>query len=929
MSEDLPEYTAIYKLSRLTQIAYRQATRSVAPPLISRESHAGYLTSSSPGIRAAAVTASPALSSTNTPSPRTMHPLSKSTTLPSSSGDTRADPYGANPGNRDDNIGTASMLSTNLGVGEASDRSRSISPISKPKDSAPRISGSLASRRLSKGSDTGSLPGIHVSGDIMSKSNQSVPSIVTIPDSPIGKALAKDAPNTTITPPTPVNGDNSPAVPVTAPRRSLTSVSNRPNVSTPVLGNTITHRRIRSDSNTPSKLSQIMSVPLTPTLEEMKTPGLRNASGNTTSSNNGFFSSVFSAAQNAASTISSTLSNNTVRPRSSTSQKLGQDNPEDSQVALSEGPVPEEQPDMDISKAPAINTIGSGDLNFGHLGLSTDAQSTTGSIPPPDAGSDSGAGRSRSDTVIHDEEAAARNEGISAARAVSAAYGIGVQEFPASTPVAEDIGTLPGPSVQDDEKVPVIGNGIIPESDNSGIFRSGSLRSSVRKRTRRHRNSSSTGAATIGAAIGASYSALTTPANASAPKITGFAVANKKRNKDFHQFFRSVPEDDYLIEDYSCALQRDIILAGRIYISEGHICFSSNILGWVTTLVISFDEVVSVEKESTAMLFANAIAVQTLHARHTFRSLLSRDATYDLIIGIWKINHPGLQSSENGVRLATGTGSKTEKVDLDEATDGSEGSVESGEIYDEDDDDSGVDGSIGTSDTREASLAGSDAGETVPKAAGTRKPSAMVGVAAGHAAGMGPVLGDQKAGERAVNVAAGSTDFPGPAAHAPTECADSATHYDKLLKDEVIPAPLGKVYAMVFGAASGGFMSRWLMDDVKVTDLQMEDDKKGLTEDKRARSYAYIKPLTAPLGPKTTKCLITEQLDAYDLEKAISVTVTTQTPDVPSGNMFCTKTRYCFMWGPNNGTRIIMCFALEWTGKSWIKGMRIRANETC
>src|SRR5467141_2233622 len=143
------------------------------------------------------------------------------------------------------------------------------------------------------------------------------------------------------------------------------------------------------------------------------------------------------------------------------------------------------------------------------------------------------------------------------------------------------------------------------------------------------------------------------------PRMTGFAVAG---NRDFHQLFRSVPEDDYLIEDYSCALQREIILAGRIYISEGHICFSSNILGWVTTLVISFDEVVAIEKETTAMVFPNAIAIQTLHARHTFRSLLSRESTYDLMVNIWKINHPSLKSSVNGTRIDQGTGDKTEKV---------------------------------------------------------------------------------------------------------------------------------------------------------------------------------------------------------------------------------------------------------------------------
>ena len=845
-----------------------------------------------------------------------MYPLNKATTLSASRSNVSEDQIGLAHGGEDN------MSSFTLANIKDSNRSRSISPAGKA--APPKISGSLANRRLSKGSDTTSLPpNITVSDGESGKINQSVPSIVTVPDSPTANSPPKEPPKTTITPATPIDGENN-------KDGGRVSLSSQPLLSTqttkdrPTSANLITHRRARSDSNTPSKLSHTMSTPLTPTLEEVRTPpGSRNVSGAIASSNGGFFSSVFSVAQNAANTLSSTLGNSTTRPRSSASQRPGQDK-EGGQDAgePSEALVPTEQPASEASKA--IDTIGSGDLSLSHLGIQSDNQSINGSIAPGEGGgSEGGTGRSRSGTVIHREEAAAHQEGLSAARAVSEAYGNGLDELPASTPVAEDVLAGSKPSLNDlaagDQKS--IPGGNPPEGENTGLFRSGSLRSSVRKRTKRQRNSSGTGTSTIGAAIAASHSALSTPANASAPKITGFAVANKKRNKDFHSAFRSVPEDDYLIEDYSCALQRDIILAGRIYISEGHICFSSNILGWVTTLVISFDEVVTVEKESTAMLFANAIAVQTLHARHTFRSLLSRDATYDLVIGIWKINHPGLQSSENGVRLATGTGSKTEKIDLDDVVDGSDDSIISGEVYDEDDeDDSGIDGTDSVPGTREASVVGSDLGELVPRTAANRKPSALVGVAVGQAAANGPTSSDAKVAERAASVVASNTDFPGPVAHAPTECSDTATHYDKLLKDEVIPAPLGKVYSMVFGAASGAFMSRWLMDDVKVTDLQMEDDKKGLTEDKKVRTYSYVKPLNAPIGPKTTKCIITEQLDSFDLEKAVSVTVTTQTPDVPSGNLFSTKTRYCFMWGPNNGTRIIMCFALEWTGKSWIKG---------
>jgi hypothetical protein len=61
-------------------------------------------------------------------------------------------------------------------------------------------------------------------------------------------------------------------------------------------------------------------------------------------------------------------------------------------------------------------------------------------------------------------------------------------------------------------------------------------------------------------------------------------------------------------------------------------------------------------------------------------------------------------------------------------------------------------------------------------------------------------------------------------------------------------------------------------------------------------------------------------LDFLDLERAVLVTLSTQTPDVPSGNVFATKTKYLFTWAPNNQTRFLMTCNIEWTGKSWLKG---------
>lgn len=71
-----------------------------------------------------------------------------------------------------------------------------------------------------------------------------------------------------------------------------------------------------------------------------------------------------------------------------------------------------------------------------------------------------------------------------------------------------------------------------------------------------------------------------------APSVTPSTVS-AKRNQEFHALFRSVPEEDGLVTDYGCALQKEILLQGRIYISQNYLCFNANIFGWVTNVSIS------------------------------------------------------------------------------------------------------------------------------------------------------------------------------------------------------------------------------------------------------------------------------------------------------------------------------------------------------
>lgn len=619
--------------------------------------------------------------------------------------------------------------------------------------------------------------------------------------------------------------------------------------------------------------------PLTPAIEEAKTPG-----GSLTQPSGSFFSSVFSATQNAVNQISNSFSNTTALTPQKSRSSAGSGSAGGEEVILTrEQRAAPEASATSLSSEPAIATIGSGNLSFSHLGISDFNADSANSMLSKDSVNSRA---SRSPSIVQNGTFPNRTEEASAAEAVSAAYiekaSTGKARSTASDGPSERRGSVHSGFGSINDRTPPAS--IINGAEGGSNKRSNSVRSRLSERRRRHRGSSTATAVTLGAHL----SATSNPGGKSQP--TGFAVASNKRNHDFHQIFKSVPEDDFLLEDCSAALQRDILLAGRLYISERNICFSSNILGWVTNLVINFDEVVAMEKKMTAVIFPNAIMIQTLQSKNTFASLIGREATYDLLLGVWKSRHPNVRPTEHGHSIDSSA---------DEGKAGNLGSSEdsgddSGEYYDdgEDDDQSG---SILDAPGSEG---GTEVAEPTKASGSSASPNRLDAQAA----------------------AAGGDDFPGPTTHAPTECTDQDSHYEKLLLDTTIPAPLGKIYSMLFGPQSGVVMRKFFVEDQKSGDVQIEDDKKGLGKDQKTFSYSYVKNLNASLGPKSTKCNVAQTLDFFDLQKAVSVTCSTLTPDVPSGGVFVTKTKYCLMWGPNNSTRFIANCAIEWSGKSWIKG---------
>ncbi|XP_048857352.1 protein Aster-B-like isoform X4 [Brienomyrus brachyistius] len=110
----------------------------------------------------------------------------------------------------------------------------------------------------------------------------------------------------------------------------------------------------------------------------------------------------------------------------------------------------------------------------------------------------------------------------------------------------------------------------------------------------------------------------------------------KQRNEDFRKLFKQLPDSERLIVDYSCALQRDILLQGRLYLSENWICFYSNIFRWETLLMVRLKEICSMTKEKTARLIPNAIQLCTESEKHFFTSFGARDRTYMMMFRLWQ-----------------------------------------------------------------------------------------------------------------------------------------------------------------------------------------------------------------------------------------------------------------------------------------------------
>ncbi|XP_069015499.1 protein Aster-C [Embiotoca jacksoni] len=109
----------------------------------------------------------------------------------------------------------------------------------------------------------------------------------------------------------------------------------------------------------------------------------------------------------------------------------------------------------------------------------------------------------------------------------------------------------------------------------------------------------------------------------------------KQRFEEFKKLFKELPESERLIVDYPCALQRDILLQGRLYLSENWVCFYSNVFRG-TKIALTLKDIKTMTREKTARLIPNAIQIYTSTEKLFFTSFSGREKSYQAVFRMWQ-----------------------------------------------------------------------------------------------------------------------------------------------------------------------------------------------------------------------------------------------------------------------------------------------------
>lgn len=368
---------------------------------------------------------------------------------------------------------------------------------------------------------------------------------------------------------------------------------------------------------------------------------------------------------------------------------------------------------------------------------------------------------------------------------------------------------------------------------------------------------------------------------------TPYHYASEQRNKDFHEIFKSVPKDDRLLDDFNCGLNRELLYQGKLYITETHLCFNSNVLGWIAKVLIAFEDVTFMEKTSAAGLFPSAISIETKMGKTLFNGFISRDAAFGLMKEVW--SRTLLQKDMASENINT----KAEKSGNGKEIDDAINSI----------DEENNDKDANDNDTNENDDENISTNETTPNSTSSSP---------------------DKEKEKAYKLRADSSyQYDGPIYHHSTSFpAEPMANNEFVLKELPFDCAPGILFEIMFNSEQNEFLLDFLrgQEGSQITTIPNFTSIDGSSMTLK-REYSYEKALHFPAGPKSTTCYVAEVIKRKDPDTYYEVISSIRTPNVPSGGSFSTKTRYLIRWNDEITCLLRVSFWVEWTGSSWIKGM--------
>eukprot|EP00051_Salpingoeca_urceolata_P027984 m.484333 g.484333 ORF g.484333 m.484333 type:complete len:755 (+) comp23310_c0_seq1:92-2356(+) len=398
----------------------------------------------------------------------------------------------------------------------------------------------------------------------------------------------------------------------------------------------------------------------------------------------------------------------------------------------------------------------------------------------------------------------------------------------------------------------------------------------------------------------------------------------------FHNIFKNIPEDEHLVDDFMCALQRDILVQGRLYVSPSYFAFYSNILGWETILTINCKDIVAIRKEKTALVIPNAIQIVTVDSKYNFASFLSRDSAFRCLFKLWqnalmeeplavdelmggtsrdyrggtgRLNDDDSSSEDNPsspVERAAALRSQSTSLLVPANRFGRAASADSNSSTG-----SRLSATLSSSSMEEASRsAGAAAG------AGTTSTADTAGTAGASPRGGSTASSSRPSGKTTpVSAATASATSPSPVAETPQvvscDCLPAQHEQGKTFVEASIPADVDTVFKLLFTSNS------WFKDLYaarETTNLKSSDwsaSHPGVQQDPEGRtnvSYremSYSLKLNYSIGPKRAHAS-EKQWCQMEAGARYLVLTDVQTPNVPFGENFWTLSRYCITRNGNN-----------------------------